>query len=548
MGLFSQPNRPPAPESLDAGGWGVGSAGAEAGDGAGEGAVGCAGALPSVGCAGVGFFLKKLNIGGFVESLHSMKHATPLLALWACLVAGSALAQPARAPATPAAAQAAAGPQQFQLSNGMQLIVQPDRRAPTAVHMVWLRVGSMDEVDGTSGVAHVLEHMMFKGSRSVPPGEFSRRVAALGGQENAFTSLDYTGYYQQIPAHRLEDVMRLEADRFAHNEWPDAEFRKEIEVVKEERRLRTEDQPRALLWEQLSAAAFTASPYRRPIVGWMSDLDAMTPEDVRQFHRQWYVPGNAAVVVAGDVDVAQVRALAEKYYGSIPTRAVPTRKPRTEPPQRGLRRIEVKAPAEQAYVALAFRVPALSAVDAPSAEDRDALALIVLSAVLSGYDGARLERALTQGAQRVADSADSGASVMGRGPAQFVLTGVPAQGKTARQVEDALRAELARVARDGVSAAELERVKTQWIAAKVYERDSVMRQAQSLGQHWVQGWPLDAEDRLLAQLRTVTPQQVQAVAQRYFGDDQLTVATLLPQPLPAGAARPGSAPAAAHRH
>ena len=544
MGLFSQPNRPPASASPVAAGLGGGSAGGETG----EGAVGCAGALPSVGCAGVGFFLKKLNIGGFVESLHSMKHATPLLALWACLVAGAALAQPARAPATPAAVQAAAGPQQFQLSNGMQLIVQPDRRAPTAVHMVWLRVGSMDEVDGTSGVAHVLEHMMFKGSRSVPPGEFSRRVAALGGQENAFTSLDYTGYYQQIPAHRLEDVMRLEADRFAHNEWPDAEFRKEIEVVKEERRLRTEDQPRALLWEQLSAAAFTASPYRRPIVGWMSDLDAMTPEDVRQFHRQWYVPGNAAVVVAGDVDVAQVRALAEKYYGSIPTRAVPTRKPRTEPPQRGLRRIEVKAPAEQAYVALAFRVPALTAVDAPSAEDRDALALIVLSAVLSGYDGARLERALTQGAQRVADSADSGASVMGRGPAQFVLTGVPAQGKTARQVEDALRAELARVARDGVSAAELERVKTQWIAAKVYERDSVMRQAQSLGQHWVQGWPLDAEDRLLAQLRTVTPQQVQAVAQRYFGDDQLTVATLLPQPLPAGAARPGSAPAAAHRH
>ena len=544
MGLFSQPNRPPASASPVAAGLGGGSAGGETG----EGAVGCAGALPSVGCAGVGFFLKKLNIGGFVESLHSMKHATPLLALWACLVAGAALAQPARAPATPAAAQAAAGPQQFQLSNGMQLIVQPDRRAPTAVHMVWVRVGSMDEVDGTSGVAHVLEHMMFKGSRSVPPGEFSRRVAALGGQENAFTSLDYTGYYQQIPAHRLEDVMRLEADRFAHNEWPDAEFRKEIEVVKEERRLRTEDQPRALLWEQLSAAAFTASPYRRPIVGWMSDLDAMTPEDVRQFHRQWYVPGNAAVVVAGDVDVAQVRALAEKYYGSIPTRALPTRKPRAEPPQRGLRRIEVKAPAEQAYVVLACRVPALTAVDAPSAEDRDALALIVLSAVLSGYDGARLERALTQGAQRVADSADSGASVMGRGPAQFVLTGVPAQGKTARQVEDALRAELARVARDGVSAAELERVKTQWIAAKVYERDSVMRQAQSLGQHWVQGWPLDAEDRLLAQLRTVTPQQVQAVAQRYFGDDQLTVATLLPQPLPAGAARPGSAPAAAHRH
>ena len=227
------------------------------------------------------------------------------------------------------------GAQQFQLANGMQLIVQPDRRAPTAMHMVWVRVGSMDEVDGTSGVAHVLEHMMFKGTKTVPPGDFSRRVAALGGQENAFTSRDYTGYYQQIPSHRLEEVMRLEADRFAHNQWPDAEFRKEIEVVKEERRMRTEDQPRALLWEQLGAAAFVASPYRRPVVGWMSDLDAMTPDDVRQFHHRWYVPGNATVVVAGDVDVAKVRALAEKIYGSIPARAVPERKPRTEPAQRG---------------------------------------------------------------------------------------------------------------------------------------------------------------------------------------------------------------------
>ena len=495
--------------------------------------------------------MKKLNIGGFVESVHSMKHLPPLLALWACLSA-AAIAQPVRAPqpaASSAAAQAAAGPQQFQLSNGMQLIVQPDRRAPTAVHMVWVRTGAMDEVDGTSGVAHVLEHMMFKGTAAVPPGDFSRRVAALGGSENAFTSQDYTGFFQQIPANRLEDVMRLESDRFANNQWPDAEFKKEIEVVKEERRMRTEDQPRALLWEQLNAAAFVASPYRRPIVGWMSDLDAMVPDDVRQFHRQWYVPGNAVVVVAGDVDVQQVRALAEKYYGGIPARAVPARKPRTEPVQRGLRRIEVKAPAEQAYVALAFRAPRLASVDAASDEDRDALALVVLSAVLSGYDGARLERALTQGPQRVADSADSSASVMGRGPGQFLLTAVPAQGKTPRQVEDALRAELARIAREGVNSAELERVKTQWIAAKVYERDSLFRQAMLLAQHWVQGWPLDAEERLLAQLRAVTPQQVQAVAQRWFGDDQLTVATLLPQPLPPGAQRPAAAQGAApHRH
>ena len=441
-------------------------------------------------------------------------------------------------PAVAGAAQA----QQFTLANGMQLIVLPDRRAPTAVHMVWVRVGAMDEVDGTSGVAHVLEHMMFKGSKNVPPGEFSRRVAALGGQENAFTDRDFTGYYQQIPANRLAEVMRLEADRFAHNAWPDTEFRKEIEVVKEERRMRTEDQPRAVLAEQLFATSFMVSPYRRPVIGWMTDLDAMTPDDVRAFHRQWYVPANAAVVVVGDVDVAQVRALAEKYYGRIPARAVPPRKPRAEPAQVGLRRIDVKAPAEQAFVALAFHVPTLRHVDALTEEDRDALALMALSEVLSGYDGARLERALTQGAQRVADSAHSAAMVTGRGPSLFLLMGVPAQGRSAQEVEQALRAEVARIAREGVSAQELARVLTQWTAATIYERDSLMARAMDLGSNWVLGLPLDTEDRLLALLRSVTPQQLQQVAARYFGDDQLTVATLLPQPVATGAKRAAPAP------
>ncbi|HRO81025.1 MAG TPA: pitrilysin family protein [Alicycliphilus denitrificans] len=474
-----------------------------------------------------------------------MKRAITLLGLLACLHAGAQTAPVP--PATAPSAATATGAQQFTLRNGMQLIVQPDRRAPTAVHMVWVRVGSMDEVDGTSGVAHALEHMMFKGTKKLPPGEFSRRVAALGGQENAFTSRDYTGYYQQIPAGRLADVMRLEADRFANNQWPDAEFAKEIEVVKEERRMRTEDQPRAALIEQLYASTFIASPYRRPVVGWMSDLDAMTPADVRQFHRRWYVPRNAAVVVAGDVDPAKVLALAQKTYGAIPPRAVPARKPRTEPVQQGLRRIDFKAPAEQAYVALAFHVPGISRIEDMGDSDRDGLALLVLSAVLSGYDGARLERALTQGADRVADAADSQASVFGRGPSLFLLTGVPAAGKTAQQVEDALRAEIARVAREGVSEAELSRVKTQWAASTIYARDSLYSQASDLGSNWVQGLPLDATERLLRLLRAVTPEQVQSVAARYFGDDQLTVATLLPQPVASGARRAAPAPAASER-
>ncbi|WP_092132781.1 pitrilysin family protein [Polaromonas sp. YR568] len=437
--------------------------------------------------------------------------------------------------------------EQFTLANGLTVIVKPDHRAPTAVHMLWVRVGSMDEVDGTSGVAHALEHMMFKGTPTVKPGDFSKRVAALGGRDNAFTARDNTGYHQQIPAGKLEDVMRLEADRFAHMQWPDEEFTREIEVVKEERRLRTEDSPRAMLFEQATAITFLAAPYRRPIVGWMSDLDAMTPNDLREFYKRWYVPANAAVVVAGDVTVAQVKKLAEKYYGGIPARPVPVRKPRTEPEQDGMRRLDYKAPASQAYVSMSFKVPKLEPADLmqpaspaagaqPSptaAASRDALALTVLSAVLDGYGGARLDRALVQGQgqgnERVADSAGASSGLIGRGPQLFVLDGVPAEGKTTQQVTEALRRQVALVAREGVSEAELNRVKTQWVASETYKLDSVASQARELGSNWIQGLPLDGSARLIAQLRTVTAAEVQAVAAKYFGDDQMTMATLLPQ-------------------
>ncbi len=424
---------------------------------------------------------------------------------------------------------------QFTLPNGMTVIIKPDNRAPTAVHMLWVRVGSMDEVDGSSGLAHMLEHVMFKGTPKVPLGEFSKRVAALGGRENAFTSKDYTGYYQQIPSNRLEDVMKLEADRFANSFWSDTEFAKELEVVKEERRMRTDDDPRALMGEAQSAVAYVASPYRRPIVGWMNDLDAMTPADATAFYKRWYVPANAAVVIAGDVNVAQARRLAEKYYGPIPKRAVPTRKPRIEPEQTGLRRLDFKAPAEQSYVSLAFKVPQLMSLgkadDKLTDSDTDALALTVLSAVLDGYSGARLERALTQGDARVADSASTSNGLWGRGPQLFMLEGVPSAGKTAEQVEAALREQVARIAKEGVSESELNRVKTQWIASEIYKLDSVVNQANTLGSQWVQGLPLDAGERVIARLRSITALQVQAVAQKYFGDDQLTVAILRPQPL-----------------
>ncbi len=450
---------------------------------------------------------------------------------WLAVLLSAPLALQAQSPAVQAqAVKPAAQAHTYTLANGMTLWVKPDRRAPTAVHMVWVRVGSMDEVDGTSGVAHVLEHMLFKGTPTLAAGEFSRRVAALGGRENAFTSKDYTGYFQQIPAQQLEAVMRLEADRFANNQWPDAEFAKELEVVKEERRMRTEDNPRALLHEMLAATSLTASPYRRPIVGWMSDLEAMTAQDARDFYRRWYVPANAVVVVAGDVDPLQVKALAEKYYGAIPARAVPDRKPQQEPAQQGLRRFEFKAPAEQAYVALAFKVPRITGVQ-PSPEHDDALALTVLSAVLDGYSGARLERALTQGEQRLADSVGASNGLMGRGPQFFYLEGVPAKGQTTEALEAALRAQVHKVATEGVTESELQRVKTQWVASEIYKLDSVFNQARELGVAWALGLPPDHGTQLMAKLRQVTAAQVQAVAQKYFGDDQLTVAVLRPQAL-----------------
>ena len=456
--------------------------------------------------------------------MHAMLFLTNTRAAGAALACALALVLP---PAHAAADAAAV--QQFTLDNGLTLIVKPDRRAPTAVQMLWVRVGSLDEENGTTGVAHMQEHLMFKGTDTLAPGEFSRRVAQLGGRENAFTTRDYTGYYQQVPVGRLADVMALEADRFAHNRYSDAEFAKGLEVVKEERRMRTDDNPRARLMEQQMAVTFTASPYRRPVVGWMGDLMSLTADDARAFYRRWYVPANAAVVVVGDVDPAAVLALAQKTYGAIAARPVPVRKPQPEPPQPGERRVQVKAVAEQAVVSLAFKVPRLDGLAATPAND-DALALTMLAAVLDGYSGARLDRALTQGPDRVADSAGAGNGLIGRGPQLFTLSGVPAAGKTAAQLEAALRAQVARVAREGVSEAELHRVKTQWVASEVYKRDSVMGQAQELGSMWVQGLPPDASERLIERLRQITPAQVQAVAGKYFGDEQLTVGTLVPQP------------------
>ncbi|MEN3367232.1 MAG: zinc protease [Burkholderiales bacterium] len=425
----------------------------------------------------------------------------------------------------PLAAQAEPA-QEFMLKNGMKVIVKEDHRAPTAAHMIWYKIGSIDEQNGTTGVAHVLEHLMFKATGKLKSGDFSRRVAALGGRENAFTSKDYTAYFQQIEKSRLEKVMELEADRMANLRFNQDEFAKEIRVVMEERRWRTDDQPTGLLYESLNATAFAAHPYHHPIIGWMSDLQHMTLQDTKTWYERWYAPNNATMVVSGDVDATQVHALAEKHFGKIPAKRLPARKPQDEPQQRGVRRVSVKAPAENPYVALAFKVPTLRDVE----KDQDVYALEVLAAVLDGYDNARLNAKLVR-TDRVANSVGAGYTSIARGPVLFLLDGTPVRGTTTEQLEQLLRAEVERVAKEGVSEAELQRVKTQLIAGQIYKRDSVFGQAMEIGVIEMTGISHTNIDRIIEKLKTVTAQQVQEVAQKYFGDDALTVATLIPLPL-----------------
>ncbi len=425
-----------------------------------------------------------------------------------------------------AALPAAAQTTEFMLANGMKVIVKEDHRAPTVAHMVWYRAGSIDEVNGKTGVAHVLEHLMFKGTRQFGPGEFSKRIAALGGRENAFTSRDYTGYYQQLHKSALAEAMTLESDRMHNLVLSKDEFDKEIKVVMEERRWRTEDRAQSLVMEQLNAAAFIASPYRAPVVGWMNDLEAMTVDDAREWYERWYAPNNALLIVAGDVQPAEVLALAERTYGRLPARPLPARKPQIEPPQRGIRRLSVKAPADNPMVVLGFQAPVLRDVE----RDADPFALEVLSAMLALNDTGRFTRRLVR-ELRIANAAEAGYEMISRGPGLFLLMAVPAEGKTTEDTERAMRAEIARIAADGVPEDELRRIKTQYVAAETYKLDSIFAQAMESAQLEITGFAQRDGPRMLERIRAVTPAQIQDVARRYFGDDTLTVVTLLPQPV-----------------
>ncbi len=431
---------------------------------------------------------------------------------------------------------ALANPFETTLKNGLRVIVKEDRRAPTVVQMVWYRIGSMDEVDGASGVAHVLEHMMFKGTPTVGPGEFNKLVAAAGGKDNAFTSRDYTAYFQQVPREQLAEMMRLEADRMRHLNVDPKEFEQEIKVVMEERRMRTDDNPQSRLFEQMNAVAFQAHPYRRPIIGWMNDLENMSAADAKAWYDQWYVPNNAYVIIVGDVDHREVFALAEKYYGALEGRALPARKPQVEPAQDGTRRVNVKAPAELPILIMGYKTPVLRDVD----KDTDPYALQMLAAILDGHDAARFNKKLVR-EDKVALSVGIDYDATARGPGMLYLHGTPAEGKTVVDLETALRAEIARIQKDGVSEAELKRARAQLVASEIYKLDSMFGQAMEIGQTESAGISYRQLDRMLERLQKVTAAEVQAVAKKYFSDDTLTVGVLEPQPLDNAPRRPAVA-------
>ena len=438
------------------------------------------------------------------------------------------------------AAAVQANPREFDLPNGLRLIVKEDHRAPTVVHQVWYRAGSMDEAPGTTGVAHVLEHMMFKGTRRLGPEEFSRVVAEAGGRENAFTSTDYTAYHQQVHRDRLPLMMRLEADRMVNLVLRPDEFAREIKVVMEERRWRYEDQPRSLLYENLLATAFAAHPYKSPTIGWMQDLENMNWRDALAWYRQWYAPNNAVVVVVGDVEPEQVSAWARRHYGALARKPIPARKILAEPAQRGMKRVIVKAQAEQPYVRLAYKAPALR----DPANEWEPFAISLLVELLGGGDSARLNQILVR-ERRMATSAGAEYDMISRGPGLVFLYAAAAQSRSGSELETSLREIVARIAAEGVSVEELERAKVQQIAQTIYKRDSFFAQALELGMLEASGLSFRDAERIPERLKAITAEQVRVVAAKYLVDDGLTVALLDPQPLPARA--PGAAaPAAKH--
>lgn len=413
---------------------------------------------------------------------------------------------------------------EHQLNNGMKLIIREDHRAPVVVSQVWYRVGSTYEKDGSTGLSHVLEHMMFKGTQNLKPGEFSEIIASNGGSENAFTSRDYTAYFQRIASDRLEICLKLEADRMRNVIFLPEEFNKEVAVVQEERRWRVDNQPKSQLFEQFYATAFLNSPVRTPTIGWMVDLENMQMQDAANWYKQWYAPNNATLVIVGDVDTATTIKLVEKYFGEIKPSDITPPKKRTEIKQKGERRIKMYGQTSTPYVIMGYKAPVLKDLEDKS----DAYALDVLNAILDGGNSARVSKKMIRG-EEIAVEAGTSYDQFDRLAGLFLFAGTPNKGVAPEKLEQAFKDEITDLQKNPVTTQELERVKAQVIASKVYDRDSMFNLAMQIGMLDSSGYDWSLLDQYVDNIRKVTMDDIQRVAKKYFDPTQLTVATLWPE-------------------
>ncbi|WP_341704005.1 pitrilysin family protein [Ferrovibrio sp.] len=436
--------------------------------------------------------------------------AALLLAVFAATAAGPAGAQVFR-------------PTEFSLGNGLQVVLIEDHRAPVVQHMVWYRVGAADEAPNMGGVAHYLEHLMFKGTPGVPPGEFSKIVARQGGRDNAFTSSDYTAYHQLIARDRLELVMKMEAERMVQLSPPADEAKRELQVVLEERLSRTDNNPSALFSEQFDAALYLAHPYGRPVIGWPDVVSRLTLDDAMSFYRSHYAPNNAILVVAGDVGPAELQRLAEKYYGLIPMRPVPPRARVQEPPQLAERRIVMRdGRVAQPSLRRSYLAPSRSA-----GETQHALPLEVLAEILNAPAG-RLYKALVEG-DGPAASAGSWYSSLSLDPTSFGFGIAPKSGRSLDEAEAALDRVLATLLQDGVTAAELTQAKSVMLAEAVYARDSLTGAARLFGMALTTGLTVEDVEAWPRLVQAVTAEQVLAAARAIFDLRRSVTGRLLPR-------------------
>lgn len=411
------------------------------------------------------------------------------------------------------------------LSNGLKILLKEDHRSPVVVSQVWYKVGSSYEPNGITGISHMLEHMMFKGTDDYPMGEFSRIIAENGGDENAFTGEDYTAYFQTLEKSRLEVSFKLESDRMRNLHLLPDELKKELEVVTEERRMRTDDQPREKMNELFRAMAFTNSPYKNPVIGWPSDIAAYKVEDLQAWYQRWYAPNNATLVVVGDIDPQATFALAESYFGKLQPSEIKPLKPQIDMEQRGVRKMTVKVSAKLPYILMGYKVPSLKTAQ----NETDAYALEVLAGVLDGGSSARLTKDLIRG-QQIASSVDAGYNLSSRLDDLFILEGTPADGKSVLDLEHALKVQVKNLQTNLVSADELQRIKAQVLANKIYERDSNFYQGMLLGIFETVGLNWQKQEEYVSKVNQITAEQIREVARKYLIEDHLNVAYLDPQP------------------